>query len=289
MTVPVSTVWEAPDRVRPVDAPAVSELPDPAAWVAGMDHDTRLDLHGRVVTQALLGEEVLVLEERGGWSRVIIIGQPSSLDPRGYPGWVPSPHLAAWATPSVGRPVVVTALRVLVRGPTEAGRSAPGGSLEMSFGTLLRRDPAGYRAGDGTALEVPAAAVTPPGGAGRAAVAAAETFLGLPYLWGGASAWGVDCSGLAWLCYRCAGRALPRDAHDQAAAGTPVARSEQRPGDLVFFAEPGEPAHHVGIALSPDEMVHAPRTGGTVERAAIDAVHPGKFAGACRYLETPGR
>lgn len=92
--VDVTTVWIDPAKVRPVDAPILAAEPDGAAWAAGMDVAARLDLHGRVVTQAPLGEPAIVTGTRDGWAHVVLPRQPSSSDSRGYPGWVPAAHLA---------------------------------------------------------------------------------------------------------------------------------------------------------------------------------------------------
>lgn len=275
VAVPVSTVWTDPAAVRPVDAPAVAASPDLEAWTAAMGEEERLDLHGRVVTQALLGQEAVVEEERAGWARVVLPGQPSSLHDGGYPGWVPAAHLMAWA-PAPPGPKVVVAVRATA--PVVGGTG-------LSFGTLLcrARDDGGLRAVTGRAVSLDAADVRLPSGGGDAVAAAAEAFLGLPYLWGGVSGWGVDCSGLAWLCHRRCGRRIPRDAHDQAASGVAVERAELRPGDLVFFARPGQPVHHVGVALGPDEMIHAPGTGAPVERSGIDAPGRGAVVAARRF------
>jgi cell wall-associated NlpC family hydrolase len=88
-----TTVWTDPARVRDIDAAAVADESDLAGWAAGLDTEGRLDLHGRTVTQALPGEPVLVDSERDGWAAVVLPWQPSSLDLRGYPGWVRAAHL----------------------------------------------------------------------------------------------------------------------------------------------------------------------------------------------------
>lgn len=83
-------------------------------------------------------------------------------------------------------------------------------------------------------------------------VATAEAFLGAPYLWGGRTRDGIDCSGLAQAAVRAAGLPCPRDSDQQrASVGEEVAFAERRRGDLVFF--PG----HVGILADPDRLLHA--------------------------------
>ena len=93
--VPVATLWVAPDRPRPVDRPAVADVLD-AHPDDGEDGNGRLGLHGRVHTQVLAGEPVTVVGDDAaypGWVEVVCPWQPSSLDERGYPGWLREAHL----------------------------------------------------------------------------------------------------------------------------------------------------------------------------------------------------
>lgn len=102
-----------------------------------------------------------------------------------------------------------------------------------------------------------------------AVVAYARRFLGLRYLWGGLSEWGLDCSGLIHLAFRQAGIVVPRDAEPQRDAARPVARGEERPGDLYFFAKEDGYVYHVGFVTAPDRMLHAPEASQTVEDAPL--------------------
>ena len=95
VSVPVTTLWISPDAPRDADRPMVADAPDPARWCADMARDDRLGLHGRTLSQALLGEPADVLAEHGGWVQVVLPWQPSSLDAGGYPGWLRAPHLTA--------------------------------------------------------------------------------------------------------------------------------------------------------------------------------------------------
>lgn len=93
----------------------------------------------------------------------------------------------------------------------------------------------------------------------------AESFIGVPYLWGGTTALGLDCSGFVQQVYRLNGVALPRDADQQAMLGRRV--EEARAGDLMFFG--AESVTHVALATSASEFIHAPMTGGVVERGRL--------------------
>jgi cell wall-associated NlpC family hydrolase len=87
-------------------------------------------------------------------------------------------------------------------------------------------------------------------------VGAARRFLGSPYEWGGMTERGIDCSGLVHMAFRATGRTVPRDAHQQEAAATRIDESDLRPGDLVFFGEPGS-ADHVAFWLGDGRILHA--------------------------------
>ena len=90
--VPVATVWVDPGSPRDLDAAAVADVPDVAAWLGGLSAEDRLGLHGRTLTQLLDGEPVLVRERRDGWARVVAPWQPVP-GQDGYAGWVREAHL----------------------------------------------------------------------------------------------------------------------------------------------------------------------------------------------------
>jgi cell wall-associated NlpC family hydrolase len=95
---------------------------------------------------------------------------------------------------------------------------------------------------------------TGPWPSGAASVAATlRRFLGVPYLWGGRSPKGFDCSGLVQFAYGLHGLALPRDSDQQARCGVPAEGPE--PGDLLFFGH--ERVTHVAFALSEGDYLHA--------------------------------
>jgi cell wall-associated NlpC family hydrolase len=138
-------------------------------------------------------------------------------------------------------------------------------------------------------LSAPAAS----GAAGRALAFALEQ-LGVPYVYGGESRAGYDCSGLVQAAYRAAGISLPRTAQEQYDAGAHLpAGSQLQPGDLVFFGQNPSDVEHVGIVLAPGEMVDAPHTGTVVQTQAFPTTVGAKwgeqvYLGATRPAASAG-
>ena len=273
VAVAVATLWTGPDAPRDVDAPAVADCPDVEAWTAAMNAETRLGLHGRTLSQLLLGEPVDVVEERDGWARVVAPWQPSSEDARGYPGWLPRAHLAQPAE-DTERHVVVT--RPVASLFDEAGEPLQAISwatvlplLDDSGDDLLVALPGGENATLRRADAMVRTAVPSPAYEPADLVTSGRQFLGLRYLWGGTCGWGLDCSGLVHLAFRVQGVTVPRDAHDQQAAAQPVELPAVRSGDLYFFRHPGEGVHHVGLVTGGQRMLHATEGEDRVEDAPL--------------------
>jgi hypothetical protein len=308
VAVPVSTLWTAPDAPRVVDSPAISSTPDISAWCSAMSTDHRLDLHGRTLSQLLLGEPVEVTEEAGEWARVTARWQPSSAGlPAdsafdGYPGWLPRAHLAPHADSrhDQGQAVVTapTALLRVVAGPSSASGHQTGTTLIVSWGTTL---PVLAATDTQVHVALPAArrgvlgavdvrvrpAGTLPTVDGEATLASARRMLKIGYLWGGTSGWGLDCSGLVHLAFREHGLIVPRDAHDQQAAAGEVALDRARPGDLYFFGSAGQ-ASHVGLVAGHDQMLHAPQTGELIRETPLHADRLGALTGVGRFGASNG-
>jgi cell wall-associated NlpC family hydrolase len=109
-------------------------------------------------------------------------------------------------------------------------------------------------------------------------VGIAMQYLGVPYVWGGMSPAGFDCSGLIAYVYAQVGVSLPHNAAMQYGYGVPVGYSDLQPGDLVFFHGLG----HAGIYIGGDQFVHAPHTGDVVKISHLSSYNG--YVGARRIL-----
>ena len=279
VAVPVAAVWNHPGTARAVDAPAVSSTADIARWTQAMSYQQKLALDDLLATQALLYQPLFVYGHDGVWVHVMVLGQTGSVYPWGIAGWIPGDQVSYTPPPAAETHMTVTVpiLRV--------------GGLALSYGTVI---PVAAVTPTEVTVALPTGRYEVPTpdlstgslhGGGPAVVAQAERFLGLPYLWAGTSSFGYDCSGLTYSVYRMFGLTLARDAADQAGAGTPVAKADLRPGDLVFFAFDGRTVDHVGIYAGNGMMVDSPHTGGSIELVQIwSAGLSPYYAGARRYM-----
>src|SRR6478735_225204 len=131
---------------------------------------------------------------------------------------------------------------------------------EQAAATAAAAAASGGSVGTGGSIPVP-----PSSTLGGQAVAIAEQYLGVPYVWGGASPSGFDCSGLVMYVYAQLGVSLPHNAWEQMQALPAVPLSDLQPGDLVFF----NGASHVGIYVGNGTMIHAPHPGTVVQFGSI--------------------
>jgi cell wall-associated NlpC family hydrolase len=240
-------------ELRQVGAPAMPVRREPR-------FDATLD------TEALRGEMVTVYHESEGWAWV-------QLSRDGYVGYMPSEGLASEIVPPTHR---ISVLRTYVY-PRPDGKTPPLALLSLNAHVAVPGTEGRFLALTGGGYLF-AGHVAPVGKAEPDFVAVAETFLGTPYLWGGRTSVGLDCSGLVQLALEAAGHTAPRDADMQAAElGRAISwrpSTRLRRGDLVFWEG------HVGIMTSAKDFLHA--------NAFHMAVEVEPFAAARRRIKAAG-
>jgi cell wall-associated NlpC family hydrolase len=132
--------------------------------------------------------------------------------------------------------------------------------------------------GLGAAATTPEGSIVAPPATHGGVVGIAMRYLGVPYVWGGASPRGFDCSGLVMYAFAQIGVSLPHSTYALYAMGTPVSRDQLQPGDLVFFNGLG----HMGIYIGGNQMIHAPHSGDVVKISSLTGWYASSYVGARR-------
>ena len=211
-------------------------------------------LDSEVVSQALFGTSAEIMETKDGWSKV--------QTPDHYTGWIDATASEPGQYTATTR---VSALFANLYRETNITRHQP--VLTLPFGAVLKiaadendrwlkvelpdRHPAFVQRGDVEPLD---RKLTP-----EESIELSKRFLGLPYLWGGTSSFGYDCSGFTQMLVQQRGILMPRDADMQAAwdGVKAVTRKELKPGDLLFFGPSDKRITHTGYYIGHGQFIHA--------------------------------
>ncbi len=220
-----------------------------------------------MVTQILFGETFSILEERGNWQLVRI-----HLD--NYEGWIdrkqslPVTDEFIEKTNESSNHIITDKTAICYcKNDSTYLLLGKGSRLPQSTGST-------FHLGHKTYTTISRTKAIPKKFSVSKVAATAMDYLNVPYLWGGRSIMGVDCSGLVQIVYHMCGLDLPRDSSQQALAGTAIDFvDEARPGDLAFFDNPAGEIIHVGIIIEPGKILHA---SGQVKIDKID--HNGIFS-----------
>ena len=256
-----------------------------------------------VVSQAIYGSNVRLLEAHGEWSRI--------QTPDRYRGWTPSRYLRivlvgdgyastgstvqveslfanVYAEPDVTKhkPVITvpfeTKLEIAQDPPQKTAKpqkQPPEGWLRVHLpGLTMAWIQTGDVISDPKQLSIPES------------IELAKHFLGIPYLWGGTSSFGFDCSGFTQMLVRARGITMPRDADQQAAWNgvTAVKRDDLQPGDLLFFGSSAKDITHTGMFIGNGQFIHdTTHEHPMVQIGKLDDEPWTKLLVACRRVKAP--
>lgn len=175
-----------------------------------------------MVSQLLYGETYLVLQKQNGWIRI-------ECDDDGYQGWISANQHTINADETYDKGICHELVKSITNNNSiiniTAGASLPGAPQPLTWENIYQQ---------------------------------ALLYINAPYLWGGRSPFGIDCSGLMQVLYKSVGYKLLRDAEQQATQGTTIDFvAMTKPGDLVFFDNDAGKITHVGMVWLDGQIIHA--------------------------------
>ncbi|WP_312195668.1 MULTISPECIES: C40 family peptidase [Epilithonimonas] len=183
-----------------------------------------------IVSQLLYGESADIIEVKDNWTKII-----THYD--NYEAWMDTKQILP-----VSDEFVTSRKRNLVKEPFQSTMTESGKVL-LSMGSEVNFETTAPTRGRDLSESI---------------VNCAKEFLNVPYLWGGKSFFGIDCSGFTQIIYKIHGIKIPRDAYQQAEIGDALTFLEEaKPGDLAFFENKDGRIHHVGIILADQKIIHA--------------------------------
>jgi len=208
-----------------------------------------------MVSQVLFGEAFEILEWREKWVKIT-----TSID--NYTGWIGRTQFAmlghlAWQQLQREQP------QLSYGAVTQAWKKSDNTILYLPIGSSMA-----FMEGNTCKIGNEKFEILGPKGDIEAFYITAKSFLNAPYLWGGRTHFGIDCSGFSQAVFRLHGININRDASQQAKQGQPVENIKKaKPGDLAFFINENEKITHVGIMLNKSQIIHA---SGRVKIDSID-------------------
>lgn len=202
--------------------------------------------HAEMVNQVLFGEHFAIVEQQENWSKIVLSHDD-------YEGWISNkqwtPITEEAATQLTGEtPVFVSEILDII--------SRDYNHQPIVIGSILPLFRSGYALINNEMYRFDGPVTT--GFSQREKILEnALIYLNAPYLWGGRSPLGIDCSGLTQMVYRLQGIRIPRDAWQQEKLGKTQTLSDAKPGDLCFFENTEGKIIHVGILMNKDQIIHA--------------------------------
>ncbi|WP_407482640.1 NlpC/P60 family protein [Elizabethkingia meningoseptica] len=183
-----------------------------------------------IVTEILYGESADILEAQSNWTKI-------KMHYDGYEGWVDTKQISPVEDDFLAKRKTHLITEPFQSRVMETGKILLSMGSEVSFETIHAQRGATVR---------------------QSIVETAKEFLNVPYLWGGKSFFGVDCSGFTQLVLKVHDIKIPRDAYQQGEVGEPLSFIEEaQPGDLAFFENSEGRIIHVGFMLENSQIIHA--------------------------------
>lgn len=275
VNVSVANLWSKPER-DPLYKSVTSDVDHMDEWIKNMTKEEKARLHDKsiVQSQVLFGDAVLVEKQEGKWAYITVPHQSSSKNKSGYPGWIPLSQLSFQSLQESETKAIVTEKKTelwIGRKKKEIVFLTELPVVKQEKGIVFVDTPLGEGIVRKESVTIVSKGETLLKRSGEEIYETGKQFMGLPYLWGGFSPYGYDCSGFSYSMAKANGYIIPRDASDQAKFGESVTLENALPGDLLFFAyEEGKgKLHHVAIYAGNGRMLHSKTINAEVEEIEI--------------------
>ena len=250
---------------------------------------------GAVITTLSKGTTVAVLNNSSSWYKVSVNGKE---------GYVSGEYLTGTTATAValGTGTVKCSSSVYFRsaastsstilGELKNGTAVTVLSTSNGWSKVSYAGKAGYISADYLVTASSGTAISPSNTAASVSISAkrqsvlnyAAQFLGVPYVYGGSTPSGFDCSGFTSYVFKNTVGSIPRVAQAQYDATTRVSRDDLLPGDLVFFGSSTSSISHVGIYVGSNQFIHAPSTGDVVKYSSLTGSYATRYQGAGRVI-----